>query len=942
MLSEFGVKVNTPEIQRAIGAVGKLTAATKQLEDEQKKNAKTSLELREKLLDLKTQFAVGKLSQDDYKKAVRNVRVRMAEEGIEARRTAEALRVLKTATKDATAATRAHEKAERDAERALEKHARAADHAAKLIVRSQEKRTRATEQAAKAAERERLRTAKAAERASKSAAREKERARRGSGYTVTKGIAADIGADAVRGAGRAVVGGVSEAFEQAASFESKMADVSKVVDGLKNKAGEAQPAYHALANELKNMSTQIAVAPTGLADMAAAAGAAGIKGGELTSFVEDAAKTMVAFDISSEEAGNALAKLRANLGINQAEVRGLAGTMNELSNSMASTAAEVLDATLRVGAVGKAAGLSGQEVAGLSSAMIAAGATSEIAATATKNLVLSFSAGAAATRRQREAFSALGMNAEDVAKQFTGTVEQRMAVTRKVIEQMGKLSADKRAATTMQLFGRESLGPIASLTTNLKNYDEAMRIALDTTSAAGSVQKEFEVRSKTTENAVQLLKNRISVFAIEVGEGMMPAINEVITGLGEFFGAATKSGDGIGKTLGEGIKRAWEALREFLGPAEEFPAKLQKMMETAAAFGSAILDVVEAVGSLIGKVTDSEAAFVVMGAAILALTGPIGIVTAALVGMFALMDKAQDEATSQFDAGFTAGGKNDKGSFEANYNAYQEWKQKGKLDKKSRDDDLANLDRINAGPGEMGRHSLQKEEGERGGAVGMHVPAGTRARVGATIPAKYVQTPSPTPEVDKEARFAQLAAKKMKGPLKFSENTELKALSKELDKAIPRKPGGGSSKKHKAETAYEGDLEGEVQRLAKESGKRAGIKAASEGKSRKEQFSAAKAAEEATTKQLHGRVDAGMSLPGNFMQDQLQRAGFQDVANRGTPPPIAVTIIDVKPMAVDLKFTGPVTADPKQLREFVRTMWREDIPQALAQGIREARLGPIY
>ena len=236
---------------------------------------------------------------------------------------------------------------------------------------------------------------------------------------------------------------------------------------------------------------RLSLTPEGLAEMAAAAGQAGIKGNELTRFVEDAAKTMVAFDISSEEAGNGLAKLRANLALDQDQVVSLAGTMNVLSNSMASTAAEVLDATLRVGAVGKAANISGQEVAGMASAMIASGATSEIAATATKNFILSMSAGIAATRRQREAFARLGLDSKDVAKQFTGTAEQRLAISRKVIESMGDLSKADQAATSMQLFGRESLGPIASLTTDLKKFDDAMRLATDTQAAAASVQKEY-------------------------------------------------------------------------------------------------------------------------------------------------------------------------------------------------------------------------------------------------------------------------------------------------------------------------------------------------------------------------------------------------------------------------------------------------------------------
>ncbi|TXH41745.1 MAG: phage tail tape measure protein [Desulfurellales bacterium] len=944
LIVQLKYDTNRSELVKAKGDVEKLKAASRILEDEQRKSTKTTANLREEMQDLRVAVQRGLITQKEFKKRTAEARLAMNDETNAAKRTTAALKELKGAEREATKEAKEMARAQRDA-------AKASAQAAKSYDRAQDAAFGG-------------RRGVAGRRSgglmgggdnpynAKQTPSLGNRVLSGAGRMVRGQIAHNaIGGflgGAALGAVSSVLSGIGDAFRTTTStaieFESAMADVAKVVDGLKTPTGETTAQYTKLADELKTLSTQIAVTPVGLAEMASAAGQAGIAGAELTRFVEDAAKTMVAFDISSEDAGNGLAKLRANLGIGQDEVMSLAGTMNHLSNNMASTAAEVLDATLRVGSVGKAAKISGEEVAGLTSAMIAAGATSEIAATATKNFILSMSAGEAATKRQRAAFAALGLNANDVAKEFTGSVEQRLAISRKLIEGLGNLSADKRAATTMQLFGRESLGPIASLTTNIESYNKAMALAGDTTAAAASVQKEYDVRSNTTANALQLLQNRISVIALEIGEGMMPAIREVIAEMGEFLGSAKSAGKGIGETLGDGIRRAWAALKDLLGPAEELPGKMKSIVDTAANMASVLMTVAEAVIKIVNVMGGAENVFSIYGNAMVSLLNPITMVSTALevlVGLFGEVKKESNEYTEAIEAGFTRGGKHDASTggmddaqaFLANQGAYRAWKKAGA--RRSADD--AAYERQNSGGigGVAGRSAML---GEAGGHVapGMYVPGSGGSKPKLMSPEQV--------KALKMQRHAQLAAKKRSGSIRQSEKKELKALTNELD--LPDVTKGSGSRGNKAGTdkmdsAFEQDVEGEIVKLSSEAGRRAGIKAMAAGKSRKEQYAAAVAAEKETQTQLRQRVDSGQSLPGEFHRKMLDSAGFGDVAGRGQPPPIAVSIIDVKPMNVEVKFTGDINADMRVLRESFRQLWREEVPRALNEGIRAARMPVI-
>lgn len=333
---------------------------------------------------------------------------------------------------------------------------------------------------------------------------------------------------AAAGVSRAITGisdGLAFTMKSAIGFESQMADVAKVVDGMKTPAGQATAAYHEMSAELLSLSERIAVTPEGFAEIAAAAGQAGIAGAELTKFAEDAAETAVAFDVTADAAGDGLAKLRTGLQLSQPEVMSLAGTINVLSNKFAATAAQVLEATQKVGSIGKAANISAQEMAALATSMIASGASAEQAATGTKNFVLALSIGSSATKAQQSAYKALGMEAEAVARKMTSdNVVERAEQMREVVEKIGKLSNAKRVSVMADLFGKETLGTIGPLATNIDLLTQSLAAAGDETAALSSVQAEFEARSSTTANTLQLLKNSIAATAITVGNELLPEI----------------------------------------------------------------------------------------------------------------------------------------------------------------------------------------------------------------------------------------------------------------------------------------------------------------------------------------------------------------------------------------------------------------------------------
>ncbi|WP_319568387.1 phage tail tape measure protein [Cohaesibacter marisflavi] len=315
--------------------------------------------------------------------------------------------------------------------------------------------------------------------------------------------------------------------KSAMAFESAMADVNKVVDF------SAPDGLKQMSADILAMSKRIPMAATGIANIVAAAGQAGMQGGELLQFAEMAAKVGVAFDISADQAGESLAKIKTALGLSVSETRALADAMNYLSNTSASSAPDLLDFMSRVGAIGQQYGFTEQQTVALGSAMIAAGAQSEVAATSFRNVGKALVRGENATKGQRAAFAKLGLDATDVAKRMQ---KDAVGTLRDVISRIRKLPKELQAANISALFGDEARA-IAPLISNAKLLDQALASVSDETKYLGSAQAEYEVRAKTTENALQLFKNQMEGLSIAIGSALLPALTKIVELVGPIIGA---------------------------------------------------------------------------------------------------------------------------------------------------------------------------------------------------------------------------------------------------------------------------------------------------------------------------------------------------------------------------------------------------------------------
>lgn len=328
---------------------------------------------------------------------------------------------------------------------------------------------------------------------------------------------------------------VAAPIKAAMDFESTMADIKKVVDAPKG--ADENTFFKAIGKQVLDLSKTLPMTANEIGRIFALGGQSGIATEDLGRFTESAVKMGVAFDVSAEQAGQSMAELRSAFGMTQDQVNTLADQMNYLDNNGSAAAKDILEIVQRIGPLAKVAGVSAGQVAALGSTLRGMGVQNEIAATGIKNLFLTLAAGESATKGQRAVFKQLGYTSTEVAKSMQLDARKTMTV---ILKQIGKLSKDKQAAALSTLFGKEVVGSIAPLLTNLDQLEKNFDAVADKTKYAGSMQKEFAARAATTENQLILFRNQITGLGVTIGSVLLPAVNSVLQTVGPWIGKVSE------------------------------------------------------------------------------------------------------------------------------------------------------------------------------------------------------------------------------------------------------------------------------------------------------------------------------------------------------------------------------------------------------------------
>lgn len=362
-------------------------------------------------------------------------------------------------------------------------------------------------------------------------------AKQANAWSKTAQKAAQIATAAFAAVGTATAAATVVSVKNAISYESSMADVAKVVDGLKDDNGELTAQYYEMSDALLELSTRIPMTAEELTQIAAAAGQSGIARKEIVGFAEDAAKMGVAFDTTADQAGTWMAQWRTAFKMNQKEVTTLADQINYLGNVSGANALQLSGIVTAVGSLGDVGGLSAAQIATIGDTMASVGVGEDVAATGIAKMITTMTAGSAATEKQSKVLKKLGIDATALADRMQTDAQGAII---DFMEALQKLPKAEQAAALKNYFGQESIKPISALYTNLDELKKHFDQVADASLYAGSMEDEYASRSATTENSIQLAKNALMRLSITYGQMFAPYVKLAADKVTEFLNKLTE------------------------------------------------------------------------------------------------------------------------------------------------------------------------------------------------------------------------------------------------------------------------------------------------------------------------------------------------------------------------------------------------------------------
>lgn len=355
----------------------------------------------------------------------------------------------------------------------------------------------------------------------------------------------------------ATVKGIADCTTEAEKFESQMAPVIRYVDGLADSMGNVSDAMDEngktfkqnrdeLARYIQDLSTEIPRDTENLTTISAALGQSGKGVDEQlnTSLLRDTAKAATAMDLDDQTAGEYMAKWEQAFTKTDAngravtdengnavhydhdDVMRLMNQINYLGANNATTAAAIANSVNQSASIGQMAGVAPEVTAAIVTAMQASGVADERVGTTVSRIYTNISKGSSATKKQKEAWAALGFDAEDVAASMQ---EDGTGTLRQVFAAINALPKDKKVATLNTLFNQWAIEGGAKITSNLDLLDKTLGEVQDPEKYMGSMEREFIINASTSKSIDAMMANAKTALMQDVGEEFLPVKKQFST-----------------------------------------------------------------------------------------------------------------------------------------------------------------------------------------------------------------------------------------------------------------------------------------------------------------------------------------------------------------------------------------------------------------------------
>jgi len=326
---------------------------------------------------------------------------------------------------------------------------------------------------------------------------------------------------------RPIMEGLGASVNAAIELESAMSDTNKALGVQPNTDGA-----RALQAEVVALSAELGQMPTTIADFYAEAGKLGVARNQIGDYTRLVNQAGVAWDMTGEEAGGAVATLTNVMGLfdsqtGMVDLQGLSqlgDTINYLADTGATSERAIASVLQRSGSTMRMFGLLNEEGAALATGFLNLGYPPEVVGTAMNAMLPKLQNATQQTEGFQEALASIDLPAAQfekmVAEDATGAITTLLEAAQK--------SGD--TGIFQALFGTGSDSALLTAATqNLDNFKATLESIGNVQS--GGMEASYENRLKTTQAQMESFRAQMFILGASIGSAILPAINSILSAL---------------------------------------------------------------------------------------------------------------------------------------------------------------------------------------------------------------------------------------------------------------------------------------------------------------------------------------------------------------------------------------------------------------------------
>ena len=311
-----------------------------------------------------------------------------------------------------------------------------------------------------------------------------------------------------------------------------MAAVRRTTGGSQEYIGE-------LGDAFKQLSTEIPITTSELAQIAATAGQLGIAQDQVEVFTTVMAKLATTTDLTAEEAATMLAQFANITGLTDYERMG--AVVAQLGDSTATTASKVVQMSQNMAAAANIAGMSSTDIMAIAAALGSLGIEAQAGGTSMSQLITTLYKATETGENLAEFAAVAGMSAEQF-KQAWG--EDAVGTMNAFITGLNDVERNGRSAIVIldelginnvrqqkAILGLASAGDLLSNTINQANAAWDANTALN---------EKAGIMYDTTQAKLTMMNSSFNNLKIAIGDAFAPVIGSVADGLNEMLQPVTE------------------------------------------------------------------------------------------------------------------------------------------------------------------------------------------------------------------------------------------------------------------------------------------------------------------------------------------------------------------------------------------------------------------